>query len=185
MRRQTPSLQPISTTYHIKLFLFLAREQTVHVLSLHWQVLTDTGSVSVPIWYLSASWGGVFVWCALETSVLYMCLHLIMIPQQHPQAWAALTVIGIQDLNCCCEGELHHCHHWFRQQNLEGLRLLVLSVGQDANPPRSFSLSRVKLDLPLWLPLEVLILLCSTVLGADTCEIQADIKEVKETKRIS
>lgn len=79
-----------------------------------------------------------------------------------------LTVTGIQDLHCCRGRELHHSHNRLRQQNLEGLSLLVLAIRQYPNPPRGLGLPRVELDLPLGLPLKIFILLCATVLGANT-----------------
>lgn len=79
----------------------------------------------------------------------------------------SLTVTGIQDLHRGSGRELHHSHHRLRQQDLEGLGLLVLPVRQYADPPRGFGLSRVELDLPLGLSLKVLILLRTAVLGAD------------------
>lgn len=92
-----------------------------------------------------------------------------------------LTVTRIQDLNCCFCRELHHPHHRLRQQNLEGLRLLVLPIGQDPNPPRGSGLSRVELYLPLGLALEILLLLRTTILGADAWKIQRVI-DVRKKK---
>lgn len=80
---------------------------------------------------------------------------------------AVLTVTGIQDLNRCRGRKLNRSHHRLRQQDLEGLRLLVLPVSQYPNPPRGPGLSRVELHLPLGLALEILLLLGAAVLGAD------------------
>lgn len=97
-------------------------------------------------------------------------------------AWAVLTVARVQDLNCCCGRELHHPHHWLRQQNLEGLRLLVLPVSQYPNPPRGSGLPRVELDLPLGLALEILLHLGATILGANAWETQA-VTDVKRKRK--
>lgn len=97
-------------------------------------------------------------------------------------AWAVLTITGIQDLHCCCGRKLHHSHHWLHQQNLEGLGLFILPISQYPNPPRGSGLSWVKLDLPLRLALEILVLLCTTIHGANAWWTATDVKET--TRRL-
>lgn len=84
----------------------------------------------------------------------------------------ALTIIGVQDLDRCCRRKLHHSHHRLREQNLESFSLLILPISEDPNPPRSRALPWVKLDLPLRLSPEVLVFLCTAILGANSWKTQ-------------
>lgn len=89
-------------------------------------------------------------------------------------ALKVLTIARIQDLHRSRGRELHGSHHRLRKQNPEGFCLLVLPIGQYSYPPRGSGLSRVELDLPLGLTLEILLPLCTAILCANAWKIQAD-----------
>lgn len=79
-----------------------------------------------------------------------------------------LTVIRVHDFHRSNLREFKDCHHWLRQNNLEGLWDFILAIWQDADFPCGCGLAWVELHLFLRFPLEIFVLFCSAILCSNT-----------------